>query len=69
MQVKKNKNFSRPKRKPSLVFNEKSSYKESDSQKAFKEQLDLKTIPALRKQNLRKDKLGFTKSFNYSIKG
>ncbi|WP_339919333.1 M4 family metallopeptidase [uncultured Flavobacterium sp.] len=46
--------------KPSLiVFNEKSSYKESDSQKAFKEQLDLKDNSSFTKTKSEKDKLGF----------
>jgi hypothetical protein len=37
--------------------------------KAFKEQLDLKTIPALRKQNLKKDKLGFYEKFQLFHQG
>ncbi|SEA17511.1 Por secretion system C-terminal sorting domain-containing protein [Flavobacterium gillisiae] len=46
--------------KPSLIiFNEKSSYKESDSQKAFKEQLDLKDNSNYTKTKSEKDKLGF----------
>jgi bacillolysin len=46
--------------RPSLiVFNEKSSYKESDSQKAFKEQLDLKDNSSFTKTKSEKDKLGF----------
>jgi len=45
--------------KPSLIiFNEKSSYKESDSQKAFKEQLDLKDNSNYTKTKSEKDKLG-----------
>lgn len=46
--------------KPSLiVFNEKSSYKDSDSQKAFKEQLELKENSRFTKTKSEKDKLGF----------
>jgi hypothetical protein len=62
-----NKN-SRPKRKPSLiVFNEKSSYKESDSQKSIQRAIRSKRQFQLY-ENKKKDKLGFTKSFNYSIR-
>ncbi|MFE3871404.1 M4 family metallopeptidase [Flavobacterium sp. ZS1P70] len=47
--------------KPSLiVFNEKSTYKSSDSQKAFTEQLGLKVISNFSKTKSETDKLGFS---------
>ena len=47
--------------KPSLiVFNEKSSYKSSDSQKAFTEQLGLKVNSNFSKTKSETDKLGFS---------
>jgi len=46
--------------KPSLiVFTEKSSYKNTDSQKAFKEQLELKDNSSFAKTKSENDKLGF----------
>ena len=47
--------------KPSLiVFNEKSTYKNTDSQKAFKEQLELKDNSSFTKTKSETDKLGFS---------
>ncbi|MFV5697058.1 M4 family metallopeptidase [Flavobacterium sp. ZT3R17] len=47
--------------KPSLiVFNEKSTYKNTDSQKAFKEQLELKDNSNFTKTKTETDKLGFS---------
>ena len=47
--------------KPSLiVFNEKSTYKSSDSQKAFTEQLGLKVNSSFSKTKSETDKLGFS---------
>jgi Zn-dependent metalloprotease len=47
--------------KPSLiVFNEKSTYKNTDSQKAFKEQLELKDNSSFTKTKTEIDKLGFS---------
>jgi Zn-dependent metalloprotease len=47
--------------KPSLiVFNEKSSYKNTDSQKVFKEQLELKDNSNFTKTKSETDKLGFS---------
>ncbi|MDI1304447.1 MAG: peptidase M4, partial [bacterium] len=47
--------------KPSLiVFNEKSTYKSSDSQKAFTEQLGLKVNSNFSKTKSETDKLGFS---------
>jgi hypothetical protein len=58
---KKQKN-SRPKRKPSLiVFNEKSSYKESDSQKSIQRAIRSKDNSSFTKTKSEKDKLGFTR--------
>ena len=46
--------------KPSLiVFNEKSSYKNNDFQKAFKEQLELKDNSSFAKTKSESDKMGF----------
>ena len=47
--------------KPSLiVFNEKSTYKNTDSQKAFREQLELKDNSSFTKTKTETDKLGFS---------
>jgi len=46
--------------KPSLItFNERSTYKNTDSQKAFKEQLELKDNSSFTKTKSETDKLGF----------
>jgi hypothetical protein len=63
-----NKN-SRPKRKPSLiVFNEKSSYKESDSQKSIQRAIRSKRQFQLY-ENKKKDKLVFYEKFQLFHQG